>query len=88
MKNHPVEAKGAEPSYKRGGNILLAVAYSFVAILLWSDLFLVGDFKYYTVDFGIFRITVLALAAVQLISLVLFVIALIISNTFTKARAG
>jgi tRNA A-37 threonylcarbamoyl transferase component Bud32 len=76
-------------SYKSVGNILLAVAYSFVAILLWSVLLLVGDFTSSTptIDFGIFPITLLTLLPVQLVSLVPLVIALVISNAFTKARA-
>ena len=74
-------------SYKKAGNILLAVAYSFVAILVWGIIFLVGDFVYYNIDFGLFPTTLLTLL-VQLVSLIPLVIALIASNIFTKARAN
>lgn len=74
-------------SYNKAGNILLALAYSFVAILVWAIILLVGDFVSLTVDFGIFLPTLLTLALVQLASLVPLVIALIASSAFTKARA-
>ena len=74
-------------SYKKVGNILLAVAFSFVAILVWGIIFLVGDFVYYNVDFGLFPATLLTLL-VQLVSLIPLVIALIVSNLFTKARTS
>lgn len=75
-------------SYKKAGNILLALAYSFVAIVLWSALLLVGDFLSFNVDFGLLPSTLLTLALVQLISLVPLVIALISSNMFAKARTS
>jgi serine/threonine protein kinase/uncharacterized membrane protein len=74
-------------SYAKAGNILLAVAYSFVAILIWGVFLLVGDFTALTVDFGIFFPTLLTLTLVELVSLVPLVIALIISNAFTKVPA-
>ncbi|MGH2496369.1 MAG: protein kinase domain-containing protein [Ktedonobacteraceae bacterium] len=75
-------------SYKKAGNILLAVVYSFVAILIWAIFLLVGDFISLTVNFGIFLPTLLTLTLVQLASLVPLVIVLLASNTFTKARAS
>ena len=74
-------------SYAKPGNILLAVAYSFVAMLIWGVFLLVGDFTALTVDFGIFFPTLLTLTLVELVSLVPLVIALIISNAFTKVPA-
>lgn len=74
-------------SYRKAGNILLAIGYSFVAILAWAIIFLVGDFVYYKVDFGLFPTTLLTLL-VQLVSLVPLVISLLASNIFTKTRAS
>lgn len=74
-------------SYRKAGNILLAIGYSFVAILAWAIIFLVGDFLYYNVDFGLFPTTLLTLL-VQLVSLVPLVITLLASNIFTKTRAS
>ena len=74
--------------YHKAGNILLAVAYSFAAILIWSIIILIGDFMSLSVDFGLFLPTLLTLTLVQLVSLVPLVIALIVANAFTRARAG
>jgi serine/threonine protein kinase len=75
-------------SYNKAGNILLAVAYSFVAILIWSIFLLVGDFMTLRVDFGIFLPTLLTLTLVQLVSLVPLLLLLLASNGFTKTRAS
>ncbi|HEU0002690.1 MAG TPA: protein kinase [Ktedonobacteraceae bacterium] len=75
-------------SYNKAGNIMLAIVCSFVAILIWAIILLVGDFRSLTVDFGIFLPTLLTLTLVQLASLVPLVIALVASNAFTKVRAS
>jgi len=73
--------------YNKAGNILLAVAYSFAAILIWAIILLIGDFTSSSVDFGLFLPTLLTLTLVQLVSLVPLVIALIVANAFTRVRA-
>jgi len=73
--------------YNKVTNILLAVVYSFAGILIWAIIRLSGDFTNETQSLGIPFSNVLTLTLVQLVSLVPLVIALIVANAFTKARA-
>lgn len=77
--------------YNKVTNILLAVAYSFVGIFIWAVIRLSGDFTGDLTNtahnLGIPFSYVLILTLVQLVSLVPLVIALIVANAFTKARA-
>ena len=74
-------------SYKKASNILLAVAYSFVAILLWGIILLVGDFVTLNISFALFFPTLIPIL-LQLIALIPLVIALLTSNAFTKRRTS
>lgn len=73
--------------YKGTSRILLAVFLSFVAIVVWNLIRVVGTFLSHSIDFGVFIFALSATILVQLVALVPFVILLLIMNSVTKARA-